>query len=269
MNRQQFGSLLNLKEDLIPQGKRNRPSGSNVPKFITIHNTDNPTPGAGAKNHAKFLKNVGHYILEGKKYWVSWHYTVDDFYTVKHLPINEGALHAPGANIQSIGIEICMFQGIDQENAFLRAARLCAALLYDLSLLNRDIQKIKPHQFWTGKECPRLLLNDGRIGEKWNRFLQLVQQELDSIDVEEERVLEREDLEEESNSNLMISNVGHFSDFHIDTTDLIVKEGQEVSISAGIMVKLEKQAIQNGISVETLTNLLLNQRLEDMISGGN
>jgi len=115
----------------------------------------------------------------------------------------------------------------------------------------------------------RLPWNDGRIGEKWNRFLQLVQQELDSIDVEEERVLEREDLEEESNSNLMISNVGHFSDFHIDTTDLIVKEGQEVSISAGIMVKLEKQAIQNGISVETLTNLLLNQRLEDMISGGN
>ena len=47
----------------------------------------------------------------------SWHYTVDDIKVIKQLPINEKGWHAGKGNSSSIGIEICMHEGIDQEQA--------------------------------------------------------------------------------------------------------------------------------------------------------
>jgi N-acetylmuramoyl-L-alanine amidase len=181
MNRTEFGKLLNLEEDLIPEGKKNRPGTSNSLKYITIHNTDNSDHGADARAHAKFVKNTGYYTnAHGEKIWVSWHYTVDDTRVIKHLPLNEGCYHTfNGGNQQSIAIEICMNEGINQEAAFLRAARLVAALLYDLK---KSADSIVPHYFWTKKNCPRLLLNDGEPGTKWKNFISMIKAEHASID---------------------------------------------------------------------------------------
>jgi hypothetical protein len=72
---------------------------------------------------------------------VSWHYTIDDKVVVNHLPLDEEGYHAhEDANMSSIGIEICMNEGIDRAAADLRAARLAAALLYDLRL-DADVLK--------------------------------------------------------------------------------------------------------------------------------
>lgn len=67
-----------------------------------------------------------------------------------------------------------MNQGIDQNAAFLRAARLVAALLHDLKLKD---DAIVTHQSWTSKACPQLLLDKGKAGAKWKKFLELVSQQ--------------------------------------------------------------------------------------------
>jgi N-acetylmuramoyl-L-alanine amidase len=181
MKREEFGKLLNVKEDYIPLGKRNRPGTPNTLEYITIHNTDNTDKGANATAHSKFVKNTGHYVTKtGEKIYVSWHYTVDDSQIIKHLPINEMGFHARNnGNLRSIGIEICMNKGIDQDAAFLRAARLVAALLYDLK---KPKDAVVPHQFWTGKNCPRLLLDKEKPGQKWKDFINLIKAEHASID---------------------------------------------------------------------------------------
>lgn len=181
MERKEFGTLLNLKEDYIPRDKRNRPGTPNSLEYITVHNTDNTKKGADASAHSKFVKNTGYYTSKdtGEKIYVSWHYTVDDSQIIKHLPLNEKGFHARNdGNSRSIGIEICMDKGIDQDAAFLRAARLIAALLYDLK---KPADAIVPHHFWTGKNCPRLLLDNGKPGKKWRDFISLVKAEHASI----------------------------------------------------------------------------------------
>ena len=182
MTKDQFRAQLNFEINFIPQGKKNRPGTLISPVFVTIHNTGNTTAGADAIMHGKFLTNSGFYMLNGKKHFVSWHYTVDDKRVVKHLPFNEKAFHAVDGNSVSIGIEVCMHQGIDQAKAFLNAARLTALLLFEVKALKKDISKVVPHKHWTGKNCPALLLDGGNtIGQKWQGFLDLIQKELNTI----------------------------------------------------------------------------------------
>lgn len=183
MTRKEFGQQLNLSEDLVPIGKKNRPQTPLAPTYITIHNTDNTDNNADALAHARYLKMTGFYIYpknSGTKVWVSWHYSVDDFRIVKHIPINEVAFHAKSGNSKSIGIEICMNAGINQAEANLRAARLVAVLMFDLKI---SIDNVVPHQKWTGKQCPSLLLDaDKKIGVKWQNFKNLILAERNIIE---------------------------------------------------------------------------------------
>ncbi len=156
-------------QEFIPAGKHNRPGAAMRPTSITIHNTDNASKGAGAKAHSRFVRETGYYDLNGKKQWVSWHFSVDDTYVIQQLPINEVAYHAGSmANASSIAIEICMNSDNDQDAANRNAASLVASLLSELQLKIGDVKK---HQDWTKKPCPSLLLTK----PKWEAFLQLVQ----------------------------------------------------------------------------------------------
>lgn len=143
---------LNIEIDLIPQGASNRPGSPLVPTHITVHNTSNSARGADARMHAKYIKGP-----DARRRQVSWHFTVDDKRCIKHLPTNERAWHAGPGNNKSIGIEICEFEGIDMQAAIDRASLLTAVLMHALRI-PRDC--IVPHQHWTGKNCPHLLLRD-------------------------------------------------------------------------------------------------------------
>ena len=110
--------------------------------------------------------------FNGRKNWVSWHYTVDDKVAIQHLPNTEMGWHAGAANGSSIGIEVCMHQGIDHALANRRAAALVAGLLRDLGLTRNDV---KTHKDWTGKNCPTLLL------PQWQAFLALVDEALAAL----------------------------------------------------------------------------------------
>jgi N-acetylmuramoyl-L-alanine amidase len=181
MTRSELEQMLNISTVLISKGKKNRPGTPLVPTYITIHNTDNANEGADAGSHGRFLANTGYYMWGGKKKWISWHYTVDDGRVVRHLPLGEQGYHSSGGNSKSFGIEICMNKGIDQEEAFRRAARLAALLLYDHDTLKKDVRRVVPHYHWTRKNCPRLLLNNGKPGKRWEDFLAMIEQELKAI----------------------------------------------------------------------------------------
>lgn len=152
---------LDLRRELIPPGAANRPGTALRPRSITIHNTGNSAPDADAAAHARYLR-----CQDAREREVSWHFTVDGAEVVQHVPTDEVAWHAgPRANAASIGIEICEHAGIDQAAADDRAALLTALLLVELDI---PLAHVRTHSSWTGKQCPRILL---QTPGGWERFL--------------------------------------------------------------------------------------------------
>ncbi|EPY07409.1 sporulation-specific N-acetylmuramoyl-L-alanine amidase CwlH [Paenibacillus alvei TS-15] len=162
---------IEIKQRLLPDGRTNKPSKPMTPQWLTVHNTDNESAGATAEAHSRYILN-GSGGMEK-----SWHYTVDDKDIFQHLRDTEQGWHAgdgsdPG-NATSIGIEVCMYAGMDEEAAWRNAAWLVARLAkkYDIPLL-----RIVPHKHWTGKNCP------SRILPQWSKFLNMIDKELNAID---------------------------------------------------------------------------------------
>lgn len=181
MQRQDFDEEINLEVSHIPFGNQNRPQEEISASYITIHNTDNSSAGADAKAHINFLSEGGTYEHNGRLITTSWHYTVDDKRCVNHLPHDAKGWHTADktGNENSIGIEICMNKGIDQESAFRRAEKLVACLCYDLGINPED--RVVTHQHWSGKFCPSILLSDNSP-TNWESFKNNVIQIYNSID---------------------------------------------------------------------------------------
>ncbi len=154
-----------LIQQLLPMGAKNKPGRSMTPKYITMHNTGNTAKGADARAHASYLSSGA----SGQK--VSWHYTVDDEVIYQHLSDTEQGWHAadgrgPG-NSQSIGIEVCMNEGIDQARAEANAAQLVAQLMHKHGI---PLANVTTHQHWhPSKYCPALIL------PHWDKFVAAVQ----------------------------------------------------------------------------------------------
>ncbi|MFL1677016.1 N-acetylmuramoyl-L-alanine amidase [Paenibacillus dendritiformis] len=162
---------IEIKQRLLPDGRPNKPSRPMTPQYITVHNTDNTAPGATAEAHSR-------YILNGSGgTQTSWHYTVDDHEIYQSLRDNEQGWHAgdgsgPG-NASSIGIEVCMYQGMDEPLAWQRAAELIALLAKRHGI---GLNAIVPHRHWSGKACP------SRILPRWQEFMQLVEKAMKASD---------------------------------------------------------------------------------------
>lgn len=177
MTRNEAERKLKIEVDMLPATAPNRPNRSLSATHITIHNTANESAGADAKLHGRYVKGS-----DAARRMVSWHYTVDDKRCVKSLPTSEQGFHAGSreGNRRSIGIEICMHKGIDQEAANDRAALLVALLLNSLNIPRGNVV---PHRFWSGKNCPMLLLANGEAG--WRAFLKQVRSYVSQLSEEE------------------------------------------------------------------------------------
>lgn len=146
-----------ISSSFIPKGNYNRPGTFMKPKFITVHNTANTAPSANAAMHASYVKNPSTQV--------SWHFTVDDGGTIyQHLPTFEAGYHAGDyqGNRESIGIEICENAGSNFERSVRNAQALIKMLMRQLNI---PLMNVVPHQFWSGKNCPRLLL------DRWDSFI--------------------------------------------------------------------------------------------------
>ncbi|WP_028593332.1 N-acetylmuramoyl-L-alanine amidase [Paenibacillus assamensis] len=156
-----------VKQRLLPQQAPNKPKRAMKPLYITIHNTDNTDHGATADAHARYLLNGS----GGAK--KSWHYTVDDHDIIQHLEDNEQGWHAGDGkglgNTMSIGIEICMYEGMNEMLAWRQASWLVAQLMNKHSI---PLSRIVPHRHWSGKGCPSRLL------PHWQTFTRMVERVL-------------------------------------------------------------------------------------------
>ncbi|PEM68763.1 hypothetical protein CN632_25335, partial [Bacillus pseudomycoides] len=153
-------------EWIVPVGNDNiRPQNYMSPKYITIHETDNTSVGAGARNHAQYLYNQA---VGNSDRTASWHFTVDDKEIYQHLPLNENGWHAgdgdgPG-NRQSIAIEIAVNRDGNYSKAVNNAKKLVAYLMKETGVPLNNIVK---HQRWSGKNCPANMINNGL----WDSFV--------------------------------------------------------------------------------------------------
>ncbi len=150
-----YGVKVNTK--LIASGTNSRPGIKRKIKYLVIHETDNTAASANAENHAEYLS-------KNNKTSTSWHYTVDDKEIYHHIPDDEVAYHAATqkGNLYGIGIELCVNEGGDFEKTFENAAKLVAYLIKEYNL---NINDIKTHNDFSGKDCPHNIIKDNRIGE--------------------------------------------------------------------------------------------------------
>lgn len=140
----EMGTYATLTLDLIPKGWLRRPCTSINPKYITIHNTG--VPNVKADNFRRSQLDV----TQDKE--VSWHFTIDEKEIVQHIPLDEVGWHAGDrtGNYNSFAIEICEREGAEEV-----AIQFIAELLM---ALDWDTTHIKTHKYWSGKNCPRLIL---------------------------------------------------------------------------------------------------------------
>nr|WP_301287566.1 N-acetylmuramoyl-L-alanine amidase [Bacillus sp. 1735sda2] len=150
-------NVVKIIKDFIPKSNRNRPGNYMKPLYITVHNTANTAKGANAASHASFVKR--------SSTGVSWHYTVDENVIYQHLPLNENGWHAGDGrgtgNMKSIGIEICENADGNFEKAVENAQWVIRQLMKEQGI---PFANVVPHKRWSGKECPRKLLN------RWDSF---------------------------------------------------------------------------------------------------
>ena len=79
-----------------------------------------------------------------------------------------------GGNLNSIGIETMVNKGSDLYLTWHKSAKLVAHLLKDNNL---DISRVKPHHFFSGKDCPMTMRHAGL----WKNFLELVKYEYEIL----------------------------------------------------------------------------------------
>ncbi|MCC9090629.1 peptidoglycan recognition protein family protein [Bacillus pumilus] len=149
--------MVKVIKDFIPRSNKNRPGNYMKPLYITVHNTANTAKGANASSHANFVKRPNTAV--------SWHFTVDENCIYQHLPLNENGWHAGDGrgtgNMKSIGIEICENADGNFEKAVENAQWLIRQLMTEQGI---SFANVVPHKHWSGKECPRKLLN------RWDSF---------------------------------------------------------------------------------------------------
>lgn len=148
--------------DIVPKGNPEiRPGYSMVPTMIAEHNTGNAGRGANAEAHNKYIHNQARLPVWQTGY-ASWHFTVDEHFIFQHIPLNETAWHTGdgsgknSGNMNAIGIEICMHS--DQKNYHQAEENAIALTAYLMRQFNIPINKVKPHQDFSGKYCPQVIL---------------------------------------------------------------------------------------------------------------
>lgn len=143
-----------------------RPGLAMDPQYLTIHSTANPKSKAAGERG--WLTNPSNDVT------ASFHLAVDEGGAVECIPLNEVAWHAGDGgsgtgNRKSIGMEIC--ESGDRTKTLNNAISLAAKILRERGW---DASKLKKHQDWSGKVCPRILISAGSRGQPsqtWEWFV--------------------------------------------------------------------------------------------------
>lgn len=185
-----------------------RPGYPSSPQYVTIHNTDSTGRGANALAHAK----IQYERQNNNEVWASWHFQVDDHSIYQSIPLDEVAWHAGDGSMQgntTIGIEICENSDGNYAKAEKNAAYLTAQILFELGLPK---DAIRMHKDWSGKTCPRNIINGTKGTMGWSEFKNTVARHYDKL-VEENKTEEIVEIDEMFTT--MAKEIGYASDKNI------------------------------------------------------
>lgn len=168
----------NYIENILPKNNDKRPQIKMEAKTLTIHSTGNPD--STAQGERAWLSNSDNDRV------ASYHLVVGEEDVIKILPFNEVGWHAGDGrngegNTTSIGLEIV--ESGDRYKVLINAINYIADLLYEKEW---NISDLKKHEDWSGKNCPRILIDPNHIkkhnGEKmdWGWFLEKISERLDN-----------------------------------------------------------------------------------------
>lgn len=138
-------------------------------EFITFHNTANDVSAE---------REIIYMINNNSK--VSYHFAVDEKEVVQGIPLNRTAWHCGDGlgrgNLKSIGVEVCYSKsgGTKYKKAEALAIKFIAQLLHER---NWGTDRVKQHNYWSGKNCPHLVRSEGR----WIKVIASIQKELDAL----------------------------------------------------------------------------------------
>lgn len=108
------------------------------------------------------------------------------------------------------------------------------------------------------------MLDSGSVlGKKWNNFLGIIQNELNSISGIQSDIMG--DMQTDTGSSDAFQDpdaIENFSDFHIDDSNP-QQNNSSVAVDSELYSSLAEQAQKRGVSVETLTNLWLQQKVDE------
>lgn len=148
--------------DIVAKGNSEiRPEFFMNPSKVAIHNTGNSGRGANAKSHNTYIHNMAK-LPESATGYASWHFSVDENFIYQHLPLSESAWHtgdgsgSKSGNRTAIGIEIC--EHVDQKNYAQAEENAVALTVWLLKNCGITVDNVKPHQYFSGKYCPRVIL---------------------------------------------------------------------------------------------------------------
>ena len=173
---------LKVTEDILPDDsplKANSPRTST--NYVTIHNTGMAHPTATAKGLNEYIHTTDRVA--------SWHFSVDDKEAYQELKLGEIGWHAGdgshyygdywfnsgvwcigGGNRNSVGLETCVYSGVDYNMVMRNTAKLVSKLLVYYNLSTSDVRQ---HYDFSGKDCPQVLRQAGR----WAEQLELIELE--------------------------------------------------------------------------------------------
>ncbi len=155
--------MITINRDYV--SKENTYAGANNPMYIVIHETDNPSKGAGAQRHALAQKNgnlstsVHYYSGSDGVYQAAEH--SDGTYSIgKEYGGNHSIKDATNRN--SINIEICVNADGDYNAARANAIELVKYLIQTTGI---PAERVIRHYDAKGKYCPRKMLDSPVLWE--------------------------------------------------------------------------------------------------------
>jgi len=151
-----------ISKQILATNHRCRPGGNYAKTSITMHSTANPK--STAQNERGWLDNPSNNRT------ASWHYCVDEKQIIQALPEVEEAWHCSktDGNKHSISVEIC--ESGDRRKTLENVAEFVAG---KLKAYGWGTDRIKKHYDWSGKNCPRILIDKSCVvgGMDWNWFI--------------------------------------------------------------------------------------------------
>ncbi|MDO4712177.1 MAG: N-acetylmuramoyl-L-alanine amidase [Peptostreptococcaceae bacterium] len=157
-----------VKRVMLSKFNNSSRGGAKV-RYIVIHDTGNPRPGADALAHARYFG--------GGDRKASAHYFVDDHAVVQVVADDRASWHCGDGrgrygitNENSIGVEMCINRDGDYDLAFVNTAILVAKLMEKHKI---PIKRVVRHYDASGKICPKTMSEHD--WEEWKEFKSLVE----------------------------------------------------------------------------------------------